>query len=282
MGAAVAGLTFLPPQRSADELFSLQCDERLVRLGGGASAAAPFVALHHNRGVPLTILYSHGNAEDLIDIRESLRQLSEELNANVMVYDYCGYSLSSGTCTEEACIAAAGDCLEYLLDLGVDRNGIVLMGRSLGTGPSIDLASREPGLAGVILLSPFLSVLRTRFPGGLANTFKEADMFHNVEKLASVTCPVLVVHGTEDCVVPLAQGVEVQRLAPNAVRPWWAEGAGHNDLHSHPDFYRKVGEFLFFVRTQQRRKWEETVACFRRSMVVLPRTQESVLVAAAM
>lgn len=282
MGAAVAGLTFLPPQRSGDELVALLDDTRLVRLGDPQLEVKPFVALHEDRGVPITILYSHGNAEDLIDMKGSLRQLSQNFNANVMVYDYSGYGLSSGCCSEQACCAAARLCLEYLQNTGVERESVVLMGKSLGTGPSIDLASRVQGLAGVVLLSPFLSVLRTRFPEGVAHTLKEADLFNNGEKLPSVTCPLFVVHGTEDTVVPLEQGMGVQRLAPNAVRPWWVQGAGHNDLHTHPDFVIKVCEFLGFVRARQRRRWEETVAAFKRHMVVLPRPQECQLLAAAM
>jgi len=151
----------------------------------------------------------------------------------------------------------------------------------LGTGPTVDLAGREPGIAGVVLQSPLLSVLQTALSGPLLRAMQKADLFDNAQKISAVSCPVFVIHGMDDRIVPKKHGEEICRRAPNAVRPWWVEGCGHNNLHHHPDFYRKLAEFFQFVQARQRRRWEDTTKKFAGSMVVLkkPQTEKLLLTA---
>merc|ERR1712110_640537 len=111
----------------------------------------------------------HGNAEDLLDLRPELRWLAGELDVDVIGYDYHGYGLSSGFCGEQGCVQAARACLDYLLKRGVDPGSVVLVGRSLGSGPTVELAAEEPSIAGVVLQSAILSVLRTRLSDDLAH-----------------------------------------------------------------------------------------------------------------
>jgi len=279
MGAAVAGLAFMPPMRSAGELGALRQEPRFLLLPK-SEAAEPVAALHLNRGAPVTVLYSHGNAEDLLDVKDNLTRMSEELNVNILGYDYHGYGLSAGSCSEAACCWAARAALGYLLEQGVERSSIVLMGRSLGTGPTVDLAAREPGMAGVVLQSPVLSILRTRLSERLASAMEGVDLFDNGRKIANVACPVFVIHGNDDRIVPREHGEELCRRAPNSVRPWWAEGCGHNDVNGHRDYIGKLTEFLQFVRARQKRQWEDTVAAFAPKMVVFRRNSPKLLLTA--
>ena len=54
-------------------------------------------AMHlKRRGANVTILYSHGNAEDLNTCYGWIRRLSRVLNVNVFGYDYSGYGGSTG------------------------------------------------------------------------------------------------------------------------------------------------------------------------------------------
>lgn len=279
--AAVAGLAFVPPMRSDGELGALRSEPRFLLLPCGHSAEAePVAAMHWDHGAPVTVLYSHGNAEDLLDVKDNLWRMSEELNVNILGYDYHGYSLSPGSCSESACCGAARVCFDYLLERGVERSNIILMGRSLGTGPTVDLAVREPGVAGVVLQSPLLSVLRTRLSERLAAAMGHADLFDNAGKISRVSCPVFVIHGSEDEIVPLEHGEELVRRAPNAVRPWWADGCGHNDVCGHVDYIGKLAEFLQFARARQRRQWQETVASYAPRMVVFRKREPELLLTA--
>lgn len=52
----------------------------------------------------MTLLYSHGNAEDLNSSYSWMRRLSRDLNVNVIGYDYTGYALSTGMCIQYVCV----------------------------------------------------------------------------------------------------------------------------------------------------------------------------------
>ncbi len=59
-------------------------------------------------------------------------------------------------------IEAAYNCLERTY--GVQEENVVLYGQSVGSGPTLDLATRKPHLRGVVLHSPILSGLRVMYP----------------------------------------------------------------------------------------------------------------------
>lgn len=283
MGGTVAGLAFIPPSRTLPELKSIRDSPNFILVPGGIDpkdGVPPISALFYDRGAAVTVLHSHGNAEDLVDIEGTLQSISQELNVNVLGYDYRGYGLSSGTCDEAACCCAVRACFGYLMQRGTNGSSIILMGRSLGTGPTVDLAGREAGIAGVVLQSPLLSVLQTALSEPLARAMQKADLFDNAQKISAVSCPVFVIHGMDDRIVPKRHGEEICRRAPNAIRPWWVEGCGHNDLHHHQDFYRKLGEFFQFVQARQRRRWEDTTKKFSGSMVVHKKSTEKLLLTA--
>ncbi len=87
---------------------------------------------------------SHGNAEDLGDDRDWL-ELLRSTGFGVFAYDYEGYGTSGGKPTEKSVYADELAAYEYLTgSLHVPSNRVVIMGRSVGTGPAIYLAARRP------------------------------------------------------------------------------------------------------------------------------------------
>ena len=171
-----------------------------------------------------TILYSHGNAEDLGDILPLL-QVLQKMGFAVFSYDYQGYGTSEGQPTVSKSYQDIDAAYAYLTeDLGVSPNQIIVYGRSVGGGPSVDLATRQP-VAGLILESTFVSAFRalTQVP------IYPFDRFENLAKLKRVNCPVLVIHGTEDAVVRFWHGEALFTAAKAPKRSFWIEGAGHND-----------------------------------------------------
>lgn len=108
---------------------------------------------------------------------------------------------------------------------------IVLFGRSLGSGPTIELASQLGSqLGGVVLIAGLTSCVRVVF-NSLVSTMK-FDMFANIDKIERVGVPVFCVHGTDDEVVPFVHGVELSNRARFSLKPLWIRGAGHNNLES--------------------------------------------------
>jgi fermentation-respiration switch protein FrsA (DUF1100 family) len=211
-------MIFLPPSPTYVETRQLLT----FPSAGGVLLSAVHLT---NPAAEYTILYSHGNAEDLGLIAPLLVRL-REWGFAVFAYDYRGYGMSQGRPSEEGAYRDAAAAYAYLMGtLGVPASRIIAYGRSVGTGPSVDLASREP-LAGLVVESGFLTAFRvlTRVP------LLPFDKFRNIDKIARVSCPVLVVHGMLDEIVPLSHGRALYRAAPEPKRALWVEGAGHNDL----------------------------------------------------
>ena len=144
----------------------------------------------------------------------------------MFAYDYQGYGTSDGTPTEQHAYDDEDAAYNYLVQtMHVQPDKIIAFGRSVGTGPATDLASRRH-IAGLILQSPFLSAFRvmTRvsiFP---------FDRFNNLRKIKKVHCPVLIIHGTADTVINVAHGKELFAAANEPKQALWVEGANHNDV----------------------------------------------------
>ena len=85
----------------------------------------------------------------------------------------------------------------------IPQNKIIVFGTSLGTGPSVWITSRHDAqFRGVVLQSPFTSVVKIKVP--MKRTF--FDMFENIERIDKVKCPVFIIHGRQDEVVPFEHG----------------------------------------------------------------------------
>ena len=171
-----------------------------------------------------TILYSHGNAEDLGNIQPVLQQL-HQIGFSVLAYDYRGYGTSRGRPSERNVYQDIDAAYNYLTQqLGIPPSRIIAYGRSVGGGPAVDLASRQP-LAGLILESCFTSAFRVVIPV----TLFPFDKFRNFDKLKKVNCPVLVIHGRADQVIPWTHGQQLFAAASQPKLSLWVEGANHND-----------------------------------------------------
>lgn len=178
-----------------------------------------------NRRASYTILFSHGNAEDLGDIRWVLEEL-RDMGFAVFAYDYRGYGTSQGNPSESGAYRDIDAAYNYLTQkLGAPPAKIIVYGRSVGAGPSVDLASRQP-VAGLVLESPFVTAFRvvTRIP------ILPFDKFANIDKIKRVRCPVLVTHGMADRVIPFWHGRELFAAANEPKRFFPVALAGHNDV----------------------------------------------------
>jgi len=172
-----------------------------------------------------TILYSHGNGEDLGSIRETLKLLNQ-LGFNVLAYDYPGYGLSKGDPSEAHTYVAAQAAYDYLTaELRIPAECIFLYGRSLGGGPSVELARRNP-VGGIILEGAFVSAFRVKTRWQMLPW----DKFENLKKLKELHCPILVIHGTHDHTVPFWHGKALYDASPQEKMKLWVEGAGHNNI----------------------------------------------------
>lgn len=193
-----------------------------LKSGNGVLISAIYLP---NEQAKYTILYSHGNAEDLGDILPILQKI-QQIGFAVFSYDYQGYGTSGGQPTVANSHQDINAAYNYLTQtLGIPPSQIIIYGRSVGGGPSVDLAARKP-VAGLILESTFVSAFRALTQVRLY----PFDKFENLAKIKQVNCPVLVIHGTADEVVRFWHGEALFAAAPEPKLSLWVEGAGHNDL----------------------------------------------------
>jgi fermentation-respiration switch protein FrsA (DUF1100 family) len=189
-----------------------------------------------NPSADATLLLSHGNGENLDHLHSFLGEL-HDAGFSVFSYDYRGYGRSEGRPTEMGVYRDIEAAWRHLTgSLGVPPSRVILLGRSIGSGPTLWLASREkPG--GVILESAFTSGQRTLFPVPIF----PFDQFPNLKRIRDLHCPLLVIHGLNDRIIPVRHGRELFAAAPEPKFALWIEGADHNDVFGvAPELYLKA------------------------------------------
>jgi fermentation-respiration switch protein FrsA (DUF1100 family) len=212
------------PEGGEDVWFKVPSGERLhgwfVR-ARGASAVA-------------TVIYFHGNGGNLSYVDWAAENLSAR-GFDVLVFDYRGYGQSEGDVSDERGLYADADAAyNYVVkERGVRPERLVLYGQSLGTAAATDLAARES--CGALILESGLSsasdmaaVVLPWLPRFLHRLTR--NKLDSVGKLPRVRCPVLVVHGERDDLIPVAQGRALYAAAPEPKSLIIVPGAAHNDL----------------------------------------------------
>ncbi|HET6983929.1 MAG TPA: alpha/beta hydrolase [Myxococcaceae bacterium] len=191
------------------------------------------------------VVHFHGNGEQI----GGLGWLGEALakrQVSFAAVEYPGYPGAPGTPSEASIVAAAEKALEHLTGrMGVARERIVLSGQSLGTGVAVRLAANGWGTK-LVLLSPYTSMpdVATR---GVFQVFPVRllmrDRFDSESLAPRIDRPVLMLHGSQDEIVPFDLGQALSARFPHA-RFVEVQGAGHNDLWQHPP---TASEYLDFV-----------------------------------
>ena len=199
-------------------------NESIIKLktADGETISAKF---YKNAEAKYTILFSHGNAED-IGRNDEFTQTLHDKGFSVFAYDYHGYGTSTGEPTEENTYKDINAAYKYLTEtLAIPANRIIVHGRSVGGGPSVDLASREP-VAGLILESTFTSASRVLTKYRLL----PFEKFNNLSKLPGINCPILVIHGRKDSTIPFHHGEALLAAANEPKAFLWIDDAGHNNV----------------------------------------------------
>jgi fermentation-respiration switch protein FrsA (DUF1100 family) len=168
---------------------------------------------------------------------------------SMLAYDYRGYGTSGGRASEKNAYEDVEAVYEYLVGkLGCPSDRIIAMGRSLGGAVAMHLACREK-LAGLILESSFVTAFRvvTRVP------LIPFDKFRNVDKIKEVHCPILVIHGRDDRIVPFWHGEKLFKTANEPKLKFWVDGAGHNDLFpvAGTRYWDIIKEFISMVQANK-------------------------------
>ncbi|MFN8776642.1 MAG: alpha/beta hydrolase [Flavobacteriales bacterium] len=191
------------------------------------------------------ILYFHGNTGTL----RRWQFMAEELalrGFEVVAMDYRGYGLSQGPRREAWMHRDAEAVWDHVEGWGSGLP-LIIYGRSLGTGFATRLASRRKA-SGLVLETPFANLVHVAsfYLPMLPVRFLLRYRLASDEHIRKVECPILILHGTRDLVVPHSSALRLFRAADgrSSVRMVTIVGGKHSNLNSFPIFHEHLGEFL--------------------------------------
>jgi uncharacterized protein len=182
-----------------------------------------------------TLLFLHGARRNLYGSQARIDRW-RDMGFNVLAVDYRGFGRSTERLpSADSTIEDTRVAFAELVRREPDSAKRYVYGYSLGGALAIDLAAREDGLAGVILESTFTSigdvVQRSKWGWVPGLSLLVTQEFNSVGRMAHVNEPILIIHGTEDRIIPHEMADElaaaVGRVAQPLRRVLKIDGASH-------------------------------------------------------
>ena len=190
---------------------------------------------------PRALLYFGGNAEDVAGNVEAFAQAFPD--RSLYLVNYRGFGGSSGRPSEAGLVA---DALTVFDHVQREHPAVAVMGRSLGSGVAVQLASARPveRLVLVTAYDSLVNVARGYFrwlPVGLLMR----DRYESARRAPQVSAPVLVVIAGADEIIPRERSDALAAaFAPGQTRVVVVPGVGHNTLDLSPQYLEAVRQFL--------------------------------------
>jgi pimeloyl-ACP methyl ester carboxylesterase len=235
-------LIFKPEKLSADFEFSYDAPfrelffdvEKGVRING----------LHFFREKPAgLILYFHGNTRSIKGWAKYAKDFYR-YNYDVVLVDYRGFGKSTGKRSEHAMLNDMQFIYNTLKE-EYPENHLVLYGRSMGSGFATKLASdNHPRY--LILDAPYYSFSKVveRFMPFMPVRFVLRFKLRSDRWIKKVHCPVYIIHGTRDLLIPIRNSIQLQELNPQHTTLIRIHGGGHNNLPDFPEYHNFLRNIL--------------------------------------
>jgi fermentation-respiration switch protein FrsA (DUF1100 family) len=185
--------------------------------------------LPHEAG-PAVVVFP-GNAGNRL-YRAQLAHELERRGIAVLLFDYRGYGGNPGQPSEEGLVRDGRAAVDWLARRPeIDPARIAYFGESLGAAVAVAVATERPPSA-LVLRSPFTSLAdvgRLHYPF-LPVRWLLADRYPVLEGVRRLDCPVLVIAGDRDGIVPADLSRDVYDAVPGSDKRWLlVAGANHND-----------------------------------------------------
>lgn len=196
----------------------------------------------------VTWLWFHGNGGNISHRLGNLILFHKNLGVNIFLIDYRGYGRSEGRASEKGTYRDAVGALDYLLSRDdVNPEKLIYFGRSLGCAVAVWLATQYHP-SGLVLESPFTSVkdmAKLAFPYLPLHLLARAK-YDSLSRIDKISCPLLILHGSEDETVPISIGRRLYMAASEPKSFYTIEGASHNDTYivGEEPYYRFLDAFI--------------------------------------
>ncbi|MEQ1586755.1 MAG: alpha/beta fold hydrolase [Cyclobacteriaceae bacterium] len=213
--------------------FDQPFEEHFIATGTGDTLnALLFRSTQPAKGL---ILYFHGNADNLQRWGNYAVDFTS-LGYDILMIDYRGYGKSTGT-PDETIIYRDAQLVLNWSQANIPHGKLILYGRSLGSAIASNLATTT---------NPDLLILETPFDelNSALYTFSSKYKFPTKDFLVNVTCKRIIIHGTNDWVVPLSSALKLKPLLKAGDQFIIIEGGSHNNLRDFDEYHKALKEVL--------------------------------------
>jgi pimeloyl-ACP methyl ester carboxylesterase len=208
------------------------------------------------------LLFFHGNGEIASDY-DTIGPAYNSYGISFLVVDYRGYGQSSGSPTASNLLSDSHTIFRKVSTWleEQDRTGLLMiMGRSLGSVPALEVASSyQDEISGLILDSAFARTVPLLHRLGVATEtlgISEADGFANFGKIRDIGKPTLIIHGQNDEIIPPKEAdILLANSGTMRKQLMIAAGCGHNDILQRCGnlYFKTISQFVEMVKRIKRR-----------------------------
>ncbi len=220
--------------------YSFPFEELEFAMEDGARINGIYFTVPSSRGV---VFYLKGNSRSI----KGWGKFAKDFLSNgydFLMIDYRGFGKSRGKRSQERLFNDSQFMYKWLRER-YPEDKIVLYGRSLGSGIAARIAGwNNPRL--LILDSPYFSFYYNTRRFIFWTPLKWILRYHirTDQYLQAATCPVHIIHGTHDHLIPFKQSEMLKALCPDKVKLIPIAGAHHNNLQDFPEYYHALYDSL--------------------------------------
>lgn len=239
---AISGRYLFPQDRKVDDPFLVKTD--------GAELACYRKLVHTDA---YTLIHFHGNGEAVADYVPFMADIFAEFGLNSLFVEYRDYGGSTG---EAKLVAMLGDGEAAMRAAKIAPQNAILLGRSIGSLYAIELANRQPNIAGLIIESGiadpserFLTYANLK-SAGFDKTDVQTEVkryFNHKKKLSGYTQPLLTLHTETDGLIDIAHAERNHKWVGSRQKRLVRFPRGnHNTIFeaNEKDYLNAVGSFL--------------------------------------
>ena len=189
------------------------------------------------------VFYLHGNAGSL-DTWGSVAKNYTDLGYDIFILDYRGFGKSEGEIENQDQVFQDLTFAYNKLITKYDRNKVVIIGYSIGTGLATYLASIENPKK-LILQAPyynFIELSSGRVP--LVPDFLKKFKFETDKYIVKVKSPIYIFHGNKDQVISYDNSIRLQKLIKPIDKVFILDGQNHLNMNENSDFQEELKEIL--------------------------------------
>jgi len=190
------------------------------------------------------LIFFHGNNDDIFSSELAGQWISESLNMNVIIVEYPGYSIYDEEKSADIICEDAKLVYDFIIKtFELKQEDIYVLGRSLGTGPAVYLASQK-SINSLFLISPFKKI------NDIYSWFSKIlllDIFKSIDIIKDIKCLTFIIHGEKDNVINVNHSKELVKILKNinpnnkAIYP---PNMTHNEMDFKKDILDKINNFI--------------------------------------